>query len=52
MVEFLVQLVVAVLRALIPALRQAATPTAENAARQNKLRERLTAKVRKHWSTG
>ena len=46
---WLVPILEALLRALIPALRRSGTPTAEDSRPQPELRERLQQKVRRHW---
>ena len=47
--QWLIALVVAVLRALLPELMKKRPPTSEDAARQPEIRRRLRDKVRAKW---
>jgi hypothetical protein len=51
-VKWLVAIIEAILRALVPALIKASTPTAEDSRPQPQLRDRLRAKVRGAWAAG
>jgi len=48
--QILINIVVAVLKALLPVLFENRQPTAEDAQRQPELRKRLQAKVRSRWA--
>ena len=49
--EWLIALVVAVLKALVPALLKKTRDTAEDASPQTELRDRLRGEVRRTWGT-
>jgi len=49
-VQWLVAILTAFFRALLPWVAKQSRPTAEDASRDQQTRDKLRAKVRKHWS--
>jgi len=47
--QWLISLIVAILRALLPWVVNRSRPTAEDADPDRETRDRLRAKVRQHW---
>ena len=47
--QWLISLIVAVLRVLLPWVVSQSRPTAEDADPDRQTRDRLRAKIRKHW---